>query len=176
MIAAMRIGGLAIGLALITGVAPKAQHTALAGLLGPAGLRDLEGRTWTAEALAGRVVVVDVWATWCAPCLAELPTLRRIAARDPEVAVIGVSMDSMSRREFVAWLSRHAVSWPQVFDGRAWSGPLPAELGLFSVPVSWVFDRRGHLVARDLRGQALVGAIDRLTRGHMAAPPSLVSR
>jgi thiol-disulfide isomerase/thioredoxin len=153
------MAGLSLLLALSCGLSqaqPAGPARHLDRLLGDAGLRDLDGRVWTARGLAGRVVLVDVWATWCAPCLAELPTLRRVqAAHGDRVVVLGVSLDTMPRRDFASWLSRRQIAWPQVFDGRGYSSPFATRLEIQAVPVSWLFSADGRLAARDLRGDAL---------------------
>jgi thiol-disulfide isomerase/thioredoxin len=148
---------------------PQAHGVATADLdrvLGSGGVSDLDGRLWTRADLAGCVVLVDVWATWCAPCLADLPVLRRLAAgHDGRLVILGVSVDTMTRRDFVSWLSRRDVSWPQLFDGRGYSGPLPSRLRVDAVPASWLFGADGRLAARDLRGQALERAVRDLVAG-----------
>jgi thiol-disulfide isomerase/thioredoxin len=128
----------------------------------PASLRlnDLAGRPVEAASLRGRVVVVDVWATWCAPCLADLPTLRELHHAFPdEVRVVGVSLDRMSRRDLRSWLRRHDVRWPQHHDGRGYGSPIVEQLNVTSLPASLLLDRDGRLVARNLRGSALLSAV-----------------
>jgi thiol-disulfide isomerase/thioredoxin len=122
--------------------------------LGSEGLRDLDGRLWRAEALGGRRVLLDVWATWCAPCLEDLPALRQLARlREPALVVIGISLDTMPRRTFVSWLSRHGVFWPQHFDGRGYRGPVADRLGVTTLPASLLFDAHGRILARNLRAR-----------------------
>src|SRR5687767_1457171 len=62
---------------------------------------DLSGRRWRPADLAGRVVLLDFWATWCAPCLADVPFLRQARARFPpdRFTIIGVSLDTADRSE-----------------------------------------------------------------------------
>lgn len=129
-------------------------------------LQDMAGRTWTAESLRGRVTLIDVWATWCAPCLSELPYLKRArAAYSRETfEIIGVSIDVSDRRRFVSWINRHGVTWPQVFDGRGRNGPAARQLGVIGVPTSFLMDRNGRVVAMNLRGERLLAAIDALIR------------
>jgi thiol-disulfide isomerase/thioredoxin len=132
-------------------------------LVGHIELRDIQGRVWQRRDLAGRVVLVDVWATWCAPCLAELPTLKRLnGAYGDRLVMLGISLDTLSRRDFMSWLSRHDVTWPQIFDGRGYSGSVARRLGITSVPASWLFDASGSLAGRDLRGGQLERAVREL--------------
>jgi thiol-disulfide isomerase/thioredoxin len=128
--------------------------------LGAEGLRDLDDRIWRAEAIAGRQVFIDVWATWCAPCLADLPALRQLVrTRVPALVVLGVSLDTMPRRDFLSWLSRHDVGWPQHYDGRGYRGPVADRLGVTSLPASLLFARDGRLVARGLRAREVEEAL-----------------
>ena len=136
-----------------------------------AGLRlvDLEGREWTADRLSGRVTLIDFWATWCAPCLEELPFLKRAHAqfsRD-ELEIIGVSFDRTDRRTFVSWLNRQGVAWPQVFDGRGRHTEVARRFGVTAVPMSFLLNAEGEIVARNLRGERLLHAIaDEVHRLH----------
>jgi thiol-disulfide isomerase/thioredoxin len=123
---------------------------------------DLSGRTWDAARFQGRITVVDFWATWCAPCLVELPYLKRAAARyaPEEFQIVGVSVDVMDRRSLVSWLNRQNVTWPQVFDGRGLRGPIARMFGVEAVPATFLLDAEGRLVATNLRGDRLLNAID----------------
>lgn len=114
----------------------------------------------------GKVVLVDAWATWCAPCLEELPRLRRLAgAHRGALVVVGLSMDRMPRRDFITWLQRKDVRWPQHFDGRGYDSPAAQQLGIDAIPETWLYDRDGRLVARGLRGPTLEAAIELLLDG-----------
>lgn len=124
-------------------------------------LHDMDGRRWTADDLRGRVTLIDVWATWCAPCLTELPYLTRARARysREDFEILGVSFDVSDRRTFVSWLNRHRVDWPQVFDGRGRQGPAARQLGAVAVPTSYLIDRQGRLIGMNLRAERLLAAI-----------------
>ena len=124
---------------------------------------DLQGKRWRAADLRGRIVLIDFWATWCAPCLAQIPELKRLRTTYGErFEVLSISMDSRSRRDLVSWLNRLDVSWPQVHDGRAFSSPAVKSFGVAALPASLlVVD--GKIAAANLRGKALEKAVDYLT-------------
>lgn len=128
---------------------------------------DLEGRRWSGEELKGRVVLLEFWATWCAPCLSQIPLLRELRAQHgPErFEVLGVSLNSSQRRDFIAWVNRQRVSWPQIHDGRAFNGRVARTFGVRALPASVLIDRRGRVVAANLRDQALTRAVDALVYG-----------
>lgn len=136
---------------------------------------DLSGARLTPTRFAGRVVIVDFWATWCAPCLAEIPWLRRI--RDDfgtdRVAVVGVNLDVSDRRTLVAWLNRKRLDWPQLHDGRGYAGAVARAFDVTSLPTLVVVDAQGRVVATDLRGERLYTAVEQLVSARPGAPASL---
>ena len=129
-------------------------------LFGAGPVTALDGRSVSTHDLRGRVVLVDVWATWCAPCLAEMPTLKRLQAEYGDaLTIVGVNVDSLPRRDLRQWLARRDITWPQLFDGRGVRGPLATQLGVEFLPRSFLFDVDGQLIGTDLRGDALVRAV-----------------
>jgi thiol-disulfide isomerase/thioredoxin len=123
---------------------------------------DLQGRRWTAADLSGRVVLIDFWASWCAPCLAQIPEFKRLRQKHgDEFEILAISLDSLARRDLVSWLNRQGVTWPQVHDGRAFSSPAVRPFGVKALPASLlVVD--GKIAAENLRGQQLEQAVDHL--------------
>jgi len=148
-------------------------HAGAAGAVAPAEIqdarsgldvRDVAGRRITAEGLRGRVVLVDFWATWCAPCIEEMPRLVRLYERRAGngLEILGVRLDAMDHHAFRSWLLREQLPWPQVHDGRGFDGAVARAFGLKAIPASLVVDREGRVVGRDLRGPALEDLLERL--------------
>lgn len=153
-------------LVALSGAAPATARPSLTDFIGPVTLHALDGRRVTASGLEGRVVLVDVWATWCAPCLAELPLLKSLHSSYPDdVSIVGINADSVPARDLRSWLSRRQIDWPQLFDGRGVGGPILDRLGITALPRTFLFDRRGTLIAVDLRGDALEAAITSMVHG-----------
>jgi thiol-disulfide isomerase/thioredoxin len=121
----------------------------------------ISGKRVAMQDLRGRVVLLEFWATWCTPCLAEIPTLREVERRfGDRVAIVGVSVDVQDRASFIGWLRRQDIGWPQVFDGRGWTSPTVMPFELTSVPFNVLVGTDGRVVGVDVRGKQLLRSLD----------------
>jgi len=109
----------------------------------------LDGDTLALEALRGRVVLLNVWATWCAPCRVEMPALDRLYRqyRDDGLVVVAVSVDAGSDaarlvRRFVADLG---LAFPVLLDP---AGTVQDRFGVNGLPTTFLIDRTGRIRAR----------------------------
>ncbi|MGI9051040.1 MAG: TlpA family protein disulfide reductase [Ilumatobacteraceae bacterium] len=100
-----------------------------------------DGPALRLDALDGPAVV-NLWATWCAPCRRELPAFQEVSEQHPDVAFVGVDVgeDAASAQEF---LDRLGVTFPQYADGPS---ALADALGVASLPVTLVVDTDGRVV------------------------------
>ena len=110
------------------------------------------GQAVTLQKFAGQVVVLNLWAPWCNPCVREMPSLNALAGRAPETAVITVSMDVQSPQLAAEFLKRKGLDHLDAYyDPEA---RLMRALGVFGLPVSVVIDRKGRVAA------TIQGAVD----------------
>jgi thiol-disulfide isomerase/thioredoxin len=109
-------------------------------------LATVDGGTFDAAAHRGRWLLVNFWATWCHPCLAEMPELSRLDQRRADIDVVGLAFDDIDPAELKAFVAAHPVSYPiaqvDVFDP---PGPFEAPTGL---PTSYLLDPQGRIVKR----------------------------
>lgn len=140
-----------------------------------------DGRPFDLAAWRGKVVVVDFWATWCPPCMQEVPELVALHRRYHErgVEVVGISLDD-NAAALKAGLARKGITWPQYFDGGGWDNRISRKFGIASIPTMWVLDREGRVVTTKARAGSLEGYLRPLLAGGetkaQAKAPSISSQ
>ena len=118
------------------------------GALMAISLPDTDGRNRTLAEWQGRPMVINFWATWCLPCVNELPVLAKFASEKKfsDVAVIGIAMDAP--KEVQSFLKTHILPYTVLQESQGVADSLGARLGnpAGSLPFSAVVDRRGRVV------------------------------
>ena len=126
-------------------------------------LSDLDGRAHRLAEYRGRRVLLNFWASWCGPCLDEMPALDRAARAHPQTTVLGIAMDEPARVR--SFLATHPVNYPMLL-GRLDSPSTSLQLGDTAevLPYSALLDADGRLLATH-RGPLDPATLDRWLSG-----------
>jgi peroxiredoxin len=126
----------------------------------------LDGNTVRLSDYRGKVVLLDFWASWCAPCRHEMPNVKRVydAYHAQGLEIIGISLDR-AVSDARSFADEHGMSWIQVWDSQS-GGPGPADqYGVTAIPMTFLIDRDGMVREIGLRGSALDAPIEGLLAG-----------
>lgn len=110
-------------------------------------LNTQDGKSIELKKLAGKVVVLNFWATWCPPCRAEIPGMLEVYSRykGKGLEIVGVSLDREGWDKVKPFIERMKISYPVVVgDGRL----VDAYGGIDAIPTTFVVDKRGNIVER----------------------------
>ena len=122
----------------------------------------IDGQRISLDGLAGKVVLIDFWATWCGPCREALPHVKAIAHRfeGQPFVVLSVSFDDDDAkwREFVA---RNQMTWLQTRDGR-FTGPIAREFDVNAIPATFTIDSDGVLEDQHVGDADIEGKLKKL--------------
>ena len=144
----------------LPGAAAKGKLRQIEGIGQPFELNFTEassGKPISMADLKGKIVVLDFWATWCVPCVAEMPKMKELYAeyKDKGVEFIGISLDNppdglAKLKDFVA---KKDIPWPQYYEGEGFRSAFSSGWGINSIPCVFVVDAAGNLYSTEARGK-----------------------
>jgi thiol-disulfide isomerase/thioredoxin len=121
-----------------------------------------DGQRVAMDDLAGKVVLIDFWATWCAPCREALPHMREIAKKfqGEPLVVLSISLDS-DEQKWKDFVAKNEMTWPQYRDG-GFTGQIAKMFGVEAIPHTFTVDADGVLQDEHIGDAAIEGKLKKL--------------
>jgi peroxiredoxin len=131
-------------------------------------LPNLKGDTIALSSLKGKLVLIDFWGTWCAPCVEEQSELAKLYSRNKQLSftngkgfeIYGVSLDS-KKENWGNFVTKNKIDWIQVSDLKYWRSPVAKTYNIQGLPFNVLIDGNGIIVAKNLHGADLEKEIER---------------
>jgi thiol-disulfide isomerase/thioredoxin len=123
------------------------------------------GEELSLDKFKGKIVLLDFWASWCGPCRAEMPEVKRLWKKyqNENFILIGINMDD-NRKAFEQYVKEEGVVWPQFYDGKGWNNRIAQLYSVHSIPMTFLIDQQGIIRAAGLRGERLYSKIGDLLK------------
>jgi thiol-disulfide isomerase/thioredoxin len=154
----------AVMAAAVLGLLSGFSHAADAAIGQPLDIKfhSVDGKDVDLAKLKGKVVLVDFWATWCGPCVGEIPHVKAAYEKlNPKgFEIVGISLDN-DKAKLEAFTKQQGMTWPQFCDGKGWKNSISTKYGIRSIPAMWLVDKKGNLVDKNGR-QDLEAKVEKL--------------
>lgn len=123
----------------------------------------IDGQKLSLTDLEGQYVLLEFWATWCGPCIPEIPHLKSLHenyGRD-NLKIVGISLDR-DEETLIDFIQDREITWVQIFEEDGWQGELTRLFNVSGIPRMYLLDPEGIIVGRDLRGEEMVSKVEDL--------------
>jgi peroxiredoxin len=119
-------------------------------------LSNPDGKSISLSSLRGKYVLIDFWASWCGPCRQENPNVVRMynKYKGKDFEIFGVSLDQ-DRAKWLAAIEKDQLTWTHVSDLKGWQSAGGQAYEVNSIPATFLIDKTGKIIAKNLRGPAL---------------------
>ena len=118
--------------------------------------KNIDGNPIYLSEFKDKVIILEFWATWCGPCLPEIPHLKALNATydTKDLQIIGISLDRNTEnlKEFI---KNKRIEWPQIQQPKTWEDVIPDLYNVNGIPRTYIINRNGEIAAKDLRGEEL---------------------
>lgn len=139
------------------------RQTAVGAKAPSLGGKSLGGETISLDDFKGKVVLVDFWASWCGPCRVENRHHPKLLEKYSEdgFEILGINLDE-DRAAWAEASKQDGVDWPQVSDQLGFDSPMAKSYNVSALPMAFLLDREGRILAKNLRGDALARKLEEL--------------
>ncbi|UII19009.1 TlpA disulfide reductase family protein [Fulvivirga ligni] len=119
-------------------------------------IENLEGEPFTFSSLKGDYVLLEFWASWCKPCRAENPNLKKIYSKlqDQNFEIVGISLDE-SKKPWENAIEKDELPWIHISQLRGFKSDIAKHYGITAIPQNMLVDPEGIIIAKNLRGEDL---------------------
>lgn len=126
-------------------------------------LRTPEGKELSLKDLRGKYVLLDFWASWCKPCMAEVPHVKEVYQQfhDKGFEILGVSLDN-KQDLWTDAIAKHRLDWLHVSSLEGWKCPVAKLYSVTGIPATFLLDPEGKIIASKLRGEELMKTMKQL--------------
>ena len=126
-------------------------------------MNDTEDKPVKLSSLRGKVVMIDFWASWCAPCRQENPNVVKLYNQYHEKGfeIIGVSLDK-DKANWIQAIKDDQLSWIHVSDLQYWQNAAARLYGVNAIPQTYLLDKDGKIIAKGLRSEQLAAKLNEL--------------
>ena len=129
-------------------------------------MKDTSGKIFSLSSLKGKYVLVDFWASWCAPCRGENPNVvaNYNKYKNKNFTILGVSLDE-DRAQWIKAISKDKLAWKQVSDLKGWDNAAVSKYGFEGIPYNVLLDPHGKIIATELREGDLGKKLEEVLNG-----------
>ncbi len=127
--------------------------------------KDLNDKAFKLSNIIGtkKLIMLDFWASWCMPCLKEMPNIAKIYEKHKEngFEIIGISLDK-NQSSWKNAISKNNMIWTHIIENKGWESDVMISYGIKSIPYIILIDENGVIVSRNLRGEKLASEIEKI--------------
>jgi len=141
---------------IVKGTLDAAKKTAVGQAAPEFAQADVKGKSVALSSFKGQYVLIDFWASWCGPCREENPAVLKAWQRyhSKGFAILGVSLDEQKDKWLEA-IKKDGLNWTQVSDLKGWKNSAALLYGVSGIPMNFLLDKNGKIIAKGLRGEDL---------------------